>query len=397
MTEQSDRPDNDAERRITEFLDAVDGALDGAGIPPAERFNVIGDLRGQIHDMLADYTEGPTTPSDVEAVLARIDPPEAYADHAPAVSDRARRPAPKTDLADVFRKVFSRLRPGGGPLFARYTARAREVLALAETEARCFSHEYIGTEHLLIGLVHEQSGLGGSILREAGLDLATIEQEVRSLVRCGPEPVADGPMPHTPRMKRCIELAIRAARDLHHSHVGTEHLLLGMLEEREGVAAQILTGKFGLTPEAVRQRIAEPQTRSTMPAERVVAPRPERAPVALWPPDSAKTVSIGGIVYAFVATAEDTGGVYSLLRLSIGPEGAISAQTDGQRDRAFYVLQGGLVLQVGDRSVPADAGTFINIPKGTRHALTNPGPGPAEALLIATPAGLERSLDDDVP
>ena len=125
-------------------------------------------------------------------------------------------------------------------MYEKFTDRARKVMMLANQEAQRFNHEYIGTEHILLGLLKEGSGTAAYVLKALGLDLHNIRIEIEKLVQSGPEMVTMGKLPHTPRTKKVIEYAMAEARALKHGYVGTEHILLGLLHEREGVAAQIL-------------------------------------------------------------------------------------------------------------------------------------------------------------
>lgn len=139
-------------------------------------------------------------------------------------------------------------------MFERFTDRARKVMALANQEALRFNHEYIGTEHILLGLVKEGSGVGANVLKNLDVDLLKVRGEVEKLVRSGPDMVTIGKRPQTPRAKKVIEYAIEEARNLNHTYVGTEHLLLGLLREQDGVAAQVLMN-LGLKLEEVREEV----------------------------------------------------------------------------------------------------------------------------------------------
>ena len=139
-------------------------------------------------------------------------------------------------------------------MFERFTDRARKVMALANQEAQRFNHEYIGTEHILLGLVKEGSGVGANVLKNLDVDLRKVRLEVEKLVKAGPEMVTMGKLPQTPRAKKVIEYAIEEARNLNHNYVGTEHLLLGLLREHDGVAAQVLMN-LGLRLEEVREEV----------------------------------------------------------------------------------------------------------------------------------------------
>jgi ATP-dependent Clp protease ATP-binding subunit ClpC len=139
-------------------------------------------------------------------------------------------------------------------MFERFTDRARKVMALANQEAQRLNHEYIGTEHILLGLVKEGSGVGANVLRNLDVDLRRVRLEVEKLVKAGSEMVTMGKLPQTPRAKKVIEYAIEEARNLNHNYVGTEHLLLGLLREHDGVAAQVLIN-LGLKLEDVREEV----------------------------------------------------------------------------------------------------------------------------------------------
>ncbi len=139
-------------------------------------------------------------------------------------------------------------------MFERFTDRARKVMALANQEAQRFNHEYIGTEHILLGLVKEGSGVGANVLKNLDVDLRKVRLEVEKLVKSGPDMVTMGKLPQTPRAKKVIEYAIEEARSLNHNYVGTEHLLLGLLRENDGVAAQVLMN-LGLKLEDVREEV----------------------------------------------------------------------------------------------------------------------------------------------
>lgn len=143
-------------------------------------------------------------------------------------------------------------------MYERFTDRARKVMQLANLQAQRLNHEYISTEHLLLGLLMESSGVATNVLRRLGLDLAKCRAECLKIVQPGlgpgPDVMTMGKLPMTPRIKGCIEQAIQAARDLGHNHVSTEHLLLGLCSESEGIAAQVLKN-FGVTMEVIKAEV----------------------------------------------------------------------------------------------------------------------------------------------
>lgn len=139
-------------------------------------------------------------------------------------------------------------------MFDRFTDRARKVMTLAREEARRFNHEYIGTEHILLGLVKEGSGVAANVLQNLDIELKKIRIEIEKIVQTGPDLVSVGQLPFTPRVKKVLEYAMDEARNLGHNYIGTEHLLLGLLREQEGVAAQVLLN-LGVKLEDVREEV----------------------------------------------------------------------------------------------------------------------------------------------
>jgi ATP-dependent Clp protease ATP-binding subunit ClpC len=140
------------------------------------------------------------------------------------------------------------------PMFNRFTERARKVILLAKEEAKRFNHDYIGTEHILLGLVREGEGVAAAVLASFALSSDKIRLEVEKLVQPGPATVVSGDLPFTPKAKKVIELAMDEARALGHNYIGTEHLLLGLIREGEGVASQVLMN-LGLELEKVREEV----------------------------------------------------------------------------------------------------------------------------------------------
>ncbi|GHT13049.1 ATP-dependent Clp protease ATP-binding protein [Planctomycetales bacterium] len=138
--------------------------------------------------------------------------------------------------------------------YERFTDRARKVMQLANQEAQRFNHEYVGTEHLLLGLIKEGSGVAANVLKNLDIDLRKIRHEVEKVVKSGPDTVTMGRLPQTPRAKKVLEYSMEEARNLNHNYVGTEHLLLGLLREQEGVAAQVLMN-LGLKLDEVRREV----------------------------------------------------------------------------------------------------------------------------------------------
>jgi ATP-dependent Clp protease ATP-binding subunit ClpC len=140
-------------------------------------------------------------------------------------------------------------------VFERFTDRARRVVVLAQEEARMLNHNYIGTEHILLGLIHEGEGVAAKALESLGISLEAVRQQVEEIIGQGQTPPT-GHIPFTPRAKKVLELSLREALQLGHNYIGTEHILLGLIREGEGVAAQVLV-KLGADLNKVRQQVIQ--------------------------------------------------------------------------------------------------------------------------------------------
>jgi ATP-dependent Clp protease ATP-binding subunit ClpC len=172
-------------------------------------------------------------------------------------------------------------------VFERFTDRARRVVVLAQQEARNLDHNYIGTEHLLLGLVHEGEGIAALALAQLDISLERIRSDVEAIVGRGSKPQS-GHIPFTPRAKKVLELSLREALQLGHSYIGTEHILLGLVREGEGVAAQVLE-RLGADLDRVRETVVELLPGSSESAgrsprrrrgRRIVEEEPSGSPVA---------------------------------------------------------------------------------------------------------------------
>ena len=138
-------------------------------------------------------------------------------------------------------------------MFERFTDRARRVVILAQQEARLLNHNYIGTEHILLGLIHEHEGVAAKALESLDISLESVRGQVEEIIGQGAKP-PDGHIPFTPRAKRVLELSLREALQIGHNYIGTEHVLLGLIREGEGVAAQVLV-KLGADLARVREQV----------------------------------------------------------------------------------------------------------------------------------------------
>jgi ATP-dependent Clp protease ATP-binding subunit ClpA len=162
-------------------------------------------------------------------------------------------------------------------MFERFTDRARRVVVLAQEEARLLNHDYVGTEHLLLGLAHEGQGVAAKALELLGIRLEAVRAQVEEVIGQG-QRAPSGHVPFTPRAKKVLELSLREAQQLRHNYIGTEHLLLGLVREGHGVAAQVLV-KLGADLSRVRQQVIQLLSGSAGGAEAAAEMRPVPMPV----------------------------------------------------------------------------------------------------------------------
>ena len=184
----------------------------------------------------------------------------------------------------------------GSPMFERFTERARQVVVLAQEEARTLKHNYIGTEHILLGLLREEEGLAARVLESLDITVERVRAQVVRIVGSGEE-VTSGQIPFTPRAKKVLELALREALSLGHNYIGTEHILLGLVRENEGVAARILLD-FDADSEKIRNEVIRmlsgpgSRQRGSTPAARAPrAPARARSPPSCWTSSAATSPS----------------------------------------------------------------------------------------------------------
>jgi ATP-dependent Clp protease ATP-binding subunit ClpC len=163
-------------------------------------------------------------------------------------------------------------------MFERFTDRARRVVVLAQDEARMLNHGYVGTEHILLGLIHEGEGVAAKALESLGISLQVVRAQIEEIIGRGQQ-APSGQIPFTPRAKKVMELSLRESLQLGHNYIGTEHILLGLIREGDGVAAQVLV-KLGADLNRVRQQVIqllhghrgkEPLTTGTAAGEHTLA------------------------------------------------------------------------------------------------------------------------------
>jgi len=183
--------------------------------------------------------------------------------------------------------------------YANFTPRAQQVLALARKEADRFNHNFVGTEHLLLGLIALGQGVAVNVLQKMGLDLLTVRDEVEKQVGTGPDQKLISSIPYTPRVKKVLALASTEAKRLNHTYIGTEHILLGLLREGDGVAARVLKN-LDVAIEQVRIQILQEldpnfeaeQTQSPLPTAGVASPAPTQSKPQPEPLDTTKRYDV---------------------------------------------------------------------------------------------------------
>ena len=141
-------------------------------------------------------------------------------------------------------------------MFERFTDRARKVISLARQKAQKYDHDYVGTEHILLGLIKEKHGVGATALRAFDIDMKQLRKDIEKIDESKPHADEIHALHPTPEAKKVIEYALKETRDLHNNFIGTEHLLLGLIETEDGVASKVLADR-GITLEAAKQKIVE--------------------------------------------------------------------------------------------------------------------------------------------
>jgi ATP-dependent Clp protease ATP-binding subunit ClpC len=190
-------------------------------------------------------------------------------------------------------------------MFERFTDRARRVVALAQEEAKRLDHNYIGTEHILLGLIRERDGVAAKALESMDISLDVVRQQVEEIIGRGQQPPS-GHIPFTPRGKKVLELSLRESQQLGHNYIGTEHILLGLIREGDGVAPQVLV-KLGADLNRVRQRVI--QLLHGYPAEEPVSARSATGELRLPPAVQARLEAVEQRLAAVeqrVSTGPDT-------------------------------------------------------------------------------------------
>lgn len=231
-------------------------------------------------------------------------------------------------------------------MFDRFTDRSRKVMGIARQEAQRFNHQYMGSEHLLLALAAEGSGIAANVLRNLGVDSSKIMIAVEKLIQPGPTMVTMGQLPFTPRCKRVLELASESASNLRHNYIGTEHLLLGLLREREGTGAKALED-LGLKLEDVRREILE-----VLGGDDPVSTAPKTfdqyqeftGSTAVYP--GAGTGNYDAVVYCALKGAGECGEFAEKLGKRMRKQGSINAISRSAMDDEFRL---DLAKELGDR------------------------------------------------
>jgi ATP-dependent Clp protease ATP-binding subunit ClpA len=295
--------------------------------------------------------------------------------HLPPSADRSTGSCPDTPLHPHLARAA---------MFERFTDRARKVMQLANQEALRFQHEYIGTEHILLGLVQEGSGVAANVLKNLDVGLLQIRREIDKVVQPGPFVLAQKKLPHTPRARLALDYARQEARELGHNYVGTEHLLLGLLREQEGLAAQVLMN-LGLDLKRVRAEVLVMLGINPFPGAAPAAHTPAQATAPAVAPPATFRARLDEQNARLHALERQLAHVRGLLGALVGAlAGALLAGAVGA---VLGLFLGGLLLAL-NRSLPALlAGGLAGAVLGTAH-LTDQGGALTGTILGAASAGL---------
>jgi ATP-dependent Clp protease ATP-binding subunit ClpA len=260
-------------------------------------------------------------------------------------------------------------------MFERFTDRARRVLVLAQDEASALGHGFLGTEHILLGLLAEGEGVGAKALQALQVDPDALRERIVGLVGAGDPSSVTGSPPFTPRAKRVLELSLRAALDLGHNYIGTEHELLGLLAEGEGVAAQVLVAS-GLSAVDVRAKVIELlRGYGSVPPGGTGAPGSAAVAAATSLPHATPAATLLGSRARSLAAGEPMGTQHYLLGL-----------LEDQRSLAGRILESLGVTAEAVRLRIDELGTA-----GTSDEVPKPKPPPVE---VALGAGVKVTVDD---
>jgi ATP-dependent Clp protease ATP-binding subunit ClpC len=244
-------------------------------------------------------------------------------------------------------------------MFERFTDRARRVVVLAQEEARMLSHGYIGTEHLLLGLIHEGSGASGAALESLSITLDDARAQVVSIVPRGREPLS-GHIPFTPRAKKILELSLREALDLGHSSIGPEHILLGIVREGQGVANQVLAalGANGTWVRAEVTRFLQPgetEARAETETEAGAGAGAEELHVVRLPPD-VRLVGSPAQLAQVMRRLDQIDGRLAAIEQHLGIAARQSAGEPGAPEEPGPAAQSGPAPESGPPEDPGPAG-----------------------------------------
>jgi len=230
-----------------------------------------------------------------------------------------------------------------------FTERVRKALALAREEAAGLRHEYVGTEHVLLGIIHEGEGVAATILVNLNVELDDLRYRIETIVKRGQNRTVGLDLPYTSRAKKVLELAMSEAREVNHTYVGTEHLLLGLLREKKGMAAQILNDA-GVTITNAREEMLRILGDSAVTARPLTSEPSDRAHGALWTPDGQPTAALPNRVGEIMADAEWLAGAHdsssvlpvhvaiALLQHGEGAANAVLDRFDIDRDLLMRAL-----------------------------------------------------------
>jgi mannose-6-phosphate isomerase-like protein (cupin superfamily) len=268
-----------------------------------------------------------------------------------------------------------------------FTPRAQQVLVVAREEADRLNHNFLGTEHVLLGILKLGQGTAVTVLQKSGLDLETVRQEVEKQAGRGPDQKRIGNIPYTPRTKQLLALALNEAKSLHHAFAGTGHILLGLMGEGNGVAARVLA-MLGADAGRMRQEILQE-----------LDPNSEAGKVIRTAPGDVRPMDIKNLAEVPAFTTKDGSEIRELLahrnsvirnqslaeaRLPVG--GATQEHYHPRAEEIYYITHGTGRMRIGEETREVRPGDAIAIPPGQKHKLWNTGAEPLRLLCCCAPA-----------
>ncbi|MCE9589916.1 MAG: cupin domain-containing protein [Planctomycetes bacterium] len=269
-------------------------------------------------------------------------------------------------------------------MFERFTDRARKVMDFANQKAQRYNHDHIGTEHILLGLVMEGSGVGANVLKNLGIGMDKVRIEVEKVVKPGSATPTSGMLPQTPLAKKALEQAIAEARGLNHNYVGTEHVLLGLLSVTEGIAAIVLAN-LRVDLDATRKGIIDLLGTGTNGGGACAIPSETRTQPQIVGFNEGNTFRVLGTLTRMILTRAQTGGAMTLFEQSGLPGQGVPLHVHQHEDEFFRVLEGQVRFAANMTATLAGPGDTLYGPRRIPHEWFFAGDKPSKVLIATLP------------